>query len=64
MSFLASLLVGLLVAMVAYQALFSLVFVRLFYRQPLPTTVEVLPRVSILLSLRGADPHLAFGLEQ
>jgi cellulose synthase/poly-beta-1,6-N-acetylglucosamine synthase-like glycosyltransferase len=56
---------GLLVGMALMQAIFALAFVRLFYRPP-PQRVDDadLPKASILLSLRGADPHLANGLRR
>ncbi len=54
-----------LVGMALIQAVLAIAFVRLFYRAPPPPVPdEHLPKASILLSLRGADPHLAKGLRR
>ncbi len=56
-----NILVGLALAQVACAAF----FVRLFWRRPaIPVPDTQLPRVAVLLSLRGADPHLAGGLRR
>ncbi len=53
-----------LLAMLLYQAICGLIFVRLFYRPTSPQAAAAqLPIVSVLLSLRGADPQLAQGLQ-
>ena len=64
MSILAIIVFVILVGMALVQALLAAVFVRLFYRNPLSVADERLPKASILLSLRGADPHLAQGLRR
>lgn len=54
-----------LLAMCLFQGFWVAYFVRLLRRAaPADVDDQSLPRVSILLSLRGADPHLAKGLRR
>ncbi|MGE0607024.1 MAG: glycosyltransferase family 2 protein [Pirellulales bacterium] len=54
-----------LIGMALFQGVAAAVFVRLFFKSAPPRQPDAeLPRVSILLSLRGADPHLAQGLQK
>ena len=53
-----------LALLAAIQAVLAVIFIRLFYKALDPISDTELPMVSILLSLRGADPHLAVGLRR
>lgn len=54
----------LLVALAVHQSVLMLLYVRLFFRRQCESVADgQLPKVAIVMSLRGADPHLAAGLK-